>query len=402
MVDDDVAGQRGAGRAWGRSTRRSGACPSCYALRQEELQRTLEVDRRLALRLELERRSAPRSRSAAGGWTCCGPTSRSSPGTGPPSRPWRALLESRQPARRAGRRADRSGHPARGARRQRAGGGPHVGLVAPRSSIRWAIAIGPSGAYERVAELEPAPEPPSRRWAASTSTRASRWRAAGWLERWPGGRRLAAHAGRPGAGRRVPAGGQADHAPWPASSGPSPTIPGADGRAPPAHRAAPGAARPGSRSCARSTTAPSTVERCRDTVLAYAREAAEVAQERLARPARGPRRARSGGGPGPRGEAPCACDSPRPCSPPGELIRRAALLEGLIQESGRRRSRERANLHHRMARVARAESKRDEALEHLEQAAEMDVDSAAVLRDAGRGGRGAGRATIGPSAATAP
>ena len=63
----------------------------------------------------------------------------------------------------------------------------------------------------------------------------------------------------------------------------------------------------------------------------------------------------------------------------GELGQARALLEALIQESGRRRSRERASLHLRVARVARAENKPAEALEHLEQAAEMDMDSAATL-----------------------
>ena len=49
----------------------------------------------------------------------------------------------------------------------------------------------------------------------------------------------------------------------------------------------------------------------------------------------------------------------------GELGPARALLESLIQESGRRRSRERANLHLRVARVARAESKPAEARAEL-------------------------------------
>jgi tetratricopeptide (TPR) repeat protein len=63
----------------------------------------------------------------------------------------------------------------------------------------------------------------------------------------------------------------------------------------------------------------------------------------------------------------------------GEQGRAREILEALIRESGRRRSRERAALHHRLARVARAENKTDEALAQLEQAADMDTENAAVL-----------------------
>jgi tetratricopeptide (TPR) repeat protein len=52
----------------------------------------------------------------------------------------------------------------------------------------------------------------------------------------------------------------------------------------------------------------------------------------------------------------------------------------LLKEAGRRRTRERASVHYRLARVARAQGNRKEALEHLEHASEMDMDSAGVLQ----------------------
>ena len=115
-----------------------------------------------------------------------------------------------------------------------------------------------------------------------------------------------------------------------------------------------------------------------EVILAYAREAAELAQTHLGAPhaaltaleravtlAPQDNRLRS-----------LFADA---LSAAGEFEKSRSILEALIHESGRRRSRERAALHLRVARVARAENKPAEALEHLEQAAEMDMENAATL-----------------------
>jgi tetratricopeptide (TPR) repeat protein len=58
-----------------------------------------------------------------------------------------------------------------------------------------------------------------------------------------------------------------------------------------------------------------------------------------------------------------------------------ALLAGLIEDAGWRRSRKKAGLHHRLARVARAQGDLPAALEHLEHASGMDVANAEVLQE---------------------
>src|SRR5581483_2692936 len=64
----------------------------------------------------------------------------------------------------------------------------------------------------------------------------------------------------------------------------------------------------------------------------------------------------------------------------GLLDRAQEVLDQLLKESGRRRSRERAGVHHLLAKVARAQKNLREALAHLEQASEMDMDNAGILQ----------------------
>lgn len=65
----------------------------------------------------------------------------------------------------------------------------------------------------------------------------------------------------------------------------------------------------------------------------------------------------------------------------GRLAEARALLEGLLEEIGRRRSKERATIHHQLALVARTDGDLPAALEHLEQAAAMDMGSEEILLD---------------------
>jgi tetratricopeptide (TPR) repeat protein len=62
----------------------------------------------------------------------------------------------------------------------------------------------------------------------------------------------------------------------------------------------------------------------------------------------------------------------------GRLAEARAVLEGLLQEYGRRQSRERAGLHLQIATVARAEKNTELAAKHLEQAASVLLDSVDV------------------------
>jgi tetratricopeptide (TPR) repeat protein len=62
----------------------------------------------------------------------------------------------------------------------------------------------------------------------------------------------------------------------------------------------------------------------------------------------------------------------------GRLAEARAVLEGLLQEYGRRQSRDRANLHLQIATVARAEKNADLAAKHLDQAAAVMLDSVDV------------------------
>ena len=64
----------------------------------------------------------------------------------------------------------------------------------------------------------------------------------------------------------------------------------------------------------------------------------------------------------------------------GQFSRARELLEGLIADFGRRRSKERAAIHVELARVARAEGALDEAMAELELAAKMDAGNAHILR----------------------
>jgi len=63
----------------------------------------------------------------------------------------------------------------------------------------------------------------------------------------------------------------------------------------------------------------------------------------------------------------------------GRLHEARAQLESLLEEMGRRRSKERAAIHHQLALVARAEKNHTNALEHLDQAAAIDMSSMAIL-----------------------
>ena len=62
----------------------------------------------------------------------------------------------------------------------------------------------------------------------------------------------------------------------------------------------------------------------------------------------------------------------------GRLAEARAVLEGLLQEYGRRQSRERAGLHLQIATVARAEKNADLAAKHLDKAAAVLLDSVDV------------------------
>ena len=62
----------------------------------------------------------------------------------------------------------------------------------------------------------------------------------------------------------------------------------------------------------------------------------------------------------------------------GRLADARAVLESVLEEYGRRRSRERAVLHHQVAQVARAEKNPKLALQHLEQAASVLLDNMEV------------------------
>ena len=64
----------------------------------------------------------------------------------------------------------------------------------------------------------------------------------------------------------------------------------------------------------------------------------------------------------------------------GETGRAKEVLEGLIADYGRRRSKERAVVHVELALVARAEGNLDQAVKELEQASQMDVGNPANLR----------------------
>ncbi|MEX1367983.1 MAG: tetratricopeptide repeat protein, partial [Nannocystaceae bacterium] len=125
------------------------------------------------------------------------------------------------------------------------------------------------------------------------------------------------------------------------------------------------------------------------TILAYAREAAEIYHDRLDRP----------------GEAvpvlerahALASDDRKLRSMLAEGLRVAgrldearALLTGLITDFGRRRSAERAGVHLQLARVAHAQGDTAEALDQLETASKMDSGNPTIMRTLAETAREAG------------
>jgi tetratricopeptide (TPR) repeat protein len=116
-----------------------------------------------------------------------------------------------------------------------------------------------------------------------------------------------------------------------------------------------------------------------ETILAWAKEAAELSESRLGSPrhALGALEKAAAMTPADRALRSAYAEA---LLAAGELDRARELLQALLKESGRRRSRERAAVHHRLARVASEQKNVKEALQHLEQAAEMDMDNAAVLQ----------------------
>jgi tetratricopeptide (TPR) repeat protein/chorismate mutase len=114
-------------------------------------------------------------------------------------------------------------------------------------------------------------------------------------------------------------------------------------------------------------------------VLAWAREAADVAGRQLGSlaPAVPALERAVALAPGDRGLELALAEGALAA---GDTRRARQVLEGLLGQAGRRRSRERALVHHLLARVARAEGKPAEALSELEQASEIDMDDAAVLQ----------------------
>ncbi len=116
-----------------------------------------------------------------------------------------------------------------------------------------------------------------------------------------------------------------------------------------------------------------------ETIVAYAREAAEVAEARLGSlaPALSAVEKAATMAPGDRAMRTTFADA---LFVSGDLVRAREVLQELLKESGRRRSRERAAVHLRLAKVARGQGNAVEALENLDQAAEMDMDNAVVLQ----------------------
>jgi tetratricopeptide (TPR) repeat protein len=115
-----------------------------------------------------------------------------------------------------------------------------------------------------------------------------------------------------------------------------------------------------------------------ETILSYAREAAELSQGKLGSPAPALTALEKAVTlvPADRALRTTLADA---LIATGALDRARDILQALLKEAGRRRSKERAAVHHRVARVARAQKNLAEAIEHLEQAAEMDMDHAGIL-----------------------
>lgn len=117
-----------------------------------------------------------------------------------------------------------------------------------------------------------------------------------------------------------------------------------------------------------------------EQLLAYAQEAAALYQGELAEPERAVsvlelalRRL-----PAERGLRTRLAESLRVA---GRNEEARKVLAALLEEMGRRRSKERAAIHHQLALVARAEGDLPAALDHLEQASAMDVGTLRILLD---------------------
>jgi lipopolysaccharide biosynthesis regulator YciM len=127
----------------------------------------------------------------------------------------------------------------------------------------------------------------------------------------------------------------------------------------------------------RTLSAFSTHTQDPETVVANAREVLALSQEKLGDPALAvPVLERAVGlAPEERDLRLALADGLRVS---GRLAEARAVLEGLLQEYGRRQSRERASLHLQIATVARAEKDTELAAKHLEQAAGVLLDSVDV------------------------
>jgi len=127
----------------------------------------------------------------------------------------------------------------------------------------------------------------------------------------------------------------------------------------------------------RALTAHATHTQDPETVVACAREVLALCQERLGDPAQAvPVLERAVAlAPEERALRLALADGLRVS---GRLAEARAVLEGLLQEYGRRQSRERAGLHLQIATVARAEKNGELAAKHLEQAAAVLLDSVDV------------------------
>jgi tetratricopeptide (TPR) repeat protein len=119
-----------------------------------------------------------------------------------------------------------------------------------------------------------------------------------------------------------------------------------------------------------------------EEILAFAREAAEIYRNKLGRPElavpvleRAAERL-----PQDRWVRTALAEGLRVA---GRLSEARKLLQGLLEEMGRRRSKERAAIHHQIALCARAEGDLGSAIDNLEQASAMDVASMEILVDLG-------------------
>ncbi len=372
MADDDVQDAEALGRL-GSLYEEERRLPELLALRQEELGRTLEVDRRLALRLDLDKIAAALE-ERSGRLDVLRANLEEQPGHWPTIETLARLLESRHRhselvdllTDQATRVEERGDRPAAG----RLWDWIARLLVQPLSERDRAIR-----AYERVAELDPRPatfESLGRLWL----DKGEPLRAAAWLERWQA---AAEGAARTQAGIEL-AGAylrgdkrQRAVACLERALADDPAATEVRQRLIELHRAGE-AWEPLVRVLGEGAVQSSDAE----TTLSYAREAAEIASGRLAAPHAALAALEKAVGLAP-GDAGLRSQYAEALFAAGELAQARVILESLIHESGRRRSRERALLHQRVARVARAESRPAEALEHLEQAAEMDMDNAATL-----------------------